>query len=180
VKEPINPPSNCVFGRCSRWRQHGAVAAVCVPSLGPRHGPHFGLGCPDKIASSPPAPRITGKEIEGKCPQECISSAKTTRASMWNGDRPRTLRSASMCATSRLERRSSRFTVKNEVAPGNPVAPLVWHRELHAENPAIAERIDGGMPPSERPPWRAAVRGFPPYALLLFCSLPHPSPGVIP
>src|SRR5271163_2131674 len=75
---------------------------------------------------------------------------------------------------------TSRFTVKNEVAPGNPVAPLVWHRELHAENPAIAERIDGGMPPPEGPPWRAAVRGFPPYALLLFCSLPHPSPGVIP
>ena len=68
----------------------------------------------------------------GSVHRQCMWSGRTTQASIWKGARPRTCRtasrSASMRATSKFDRRSSKFTVKKEErSTRNPIAAIVRH-----------------------------------------------------
>ncbi len=65
-----------------------------------------------------------GKSVSfsGNVHRQCTWSGSTTQASIWKGARARTRRTASrnasICVTSKSDRRSSRFTVKKNVPPG--------------------------------------------------------------
>ena len=111
---------------------------------------------PGKLASS-----------SGNVHRQCMWSGRTTQASIWNGARARACRTASrrasIRATSKFDRRSSRFTVKKKVPPGTrlrhdrSMSGLAERRNaLPLFRPTLAQ---GGLQGGEVSPAKASFTG---------------------